>query len=259
MQLTLPLFASADERPPSAAPPLPPAETPRIARADGAPPSPDPEVRFVRTPRARRYILRVCPDGSLRVTLPRAGSKRAAREFIARQRAWIERERARVLGERAALQWRDGTEIWLRGERVRISASTASDGTLTLCYAERHVRAAAGISIRDALQWDLRRVAAAELAPRLHQLAAVHGLTVGRVSIRNQRSRWGSCARGGNIALNFRLVQMPPPIRDYVLLHELMHLRQQNHSRRFWQLVEEVCPHFREAEQWLRTEGKALF
>jgi predicted metal-dependent hydrolase len=255
MQLTLPLFASSDDRPASPAPRLAPVEPP----IDLGSPLPDPEVQFVRTPRARRYILRVRPDGSLRVTLPRSGSRRAARAFIERQRAWIERERARVLGERAALLWRDGTEIWLRGERVRISVRRDDDGALSIHCGDRHVRAAAGVTVRDALLWDLRRLAAVELPPRLRELAAIHELAVARVSIRNQRSRWGSCARGGNIALNFRLVQMPPPIRDYVLLHELMHLRQQNHSPRFWRLVEEVCPHFREAEQWLRKEGKELF
>ena len=64
---------------------------------------------------------------------------------------------------------------------------------------------------------------------------------------------------GGNIALNFRLVQMPSQVSDYVLLHELMHLKQQNHSRRFWRLVEAVYPMFRDAERWLRTQGKTLF
>lgn len=98
-----------------------------------------------------------------------------------------------------------------------------------------------------------------ELIPRLASLAAEHGLTVARITIRNQRSRWGSCSRRGVIALNLRLVQTPPAVCDYVLLHELMHLRQQNHSRRYWRLVEEVCPGFREAERWLRVEGKALF
>ena len=82
---------------------------------------------------------------------------------------------------------------------------------------------------------------------------------VPRVTIRNQRSRWGSCSRSGVIALNFRLVQTPPAVCEYVLIHELMHLREQNHSRRYWYLVEEVCPGFREAERWLRVEGKALF
>ena len=77
-------------------------------------------------------------------------------------------------------------------------------------------------------------------------------------AIRNQRSRWGSCSTSGVITLNFRLVQMPSWVSDYVLLHELMHTCQQNHSRRYWRLVEQVCPHFRAAETWLRVEGKAL-
>ena len=80
-----------------------------------------------------------------------------------------------------------------------------------------------------------------------------------RISIRNQRSRWGSCSHSGAIALNFRLVQAPDTIRDYVLIHELMHLKQQNHSRRFWRLVESAYPDFRAAERWLRTAGRSLF
>jgi predicted metal-dependent hydrolase len=70
----------------------------------------------------------------------------------------------------------------------------------------------------------------------------------------NQRSRWGSCAPSGAIALNFRLVQMPPDVRDYVLIR-VDAPASQNHSRRFWRLVEAVCPHFRDAERWPKTYG----
>ena len=92
------------------------------------------------------------------------------------------------------------------------------------------------------IQQDLREVARDELGSRLQHLAAQHGLTFSGFTIRNQRSRWGSCSRTGRIALNFRLVQMPAFVSDYVLVHELMHLRQQNHSIRFWRLVEAVVP-----------------
>jgi predicted metal-dependent hydrolase len=116
-----------------------------------------------------------------------------------------------------------------------------------------------GEAVREAIERDLRELARATLIPRLKELGALHGLVPASVSIRNQRSRWGSCGRRGNIALNFRLVQMPAPVRDYILIHELMHMRQQNHSRRFWRLVEAACPRFREAERWLRRSGRALF
>ena len=106
---------------------------------------------------------------------------------------------------------------------------------------------------------ELRRQAAEQLIPRLRALASQHGLTVGRVSIRNQRSRWGSCSRSGAISLNYRLVLMPPSVADYVLIHELMHLQEQNHGRRFWRLVARACPDYREAERWLRRNGRALF
>jgi predicted metal-dependent hydrolase len=135
----------------------------------------------------------------------------------------------------------------------------ARDGAAIVRYGDRRISIEAGAELRPAIEADLRELARSELIRRLHELAAAHDLVPGAVSIRDQRSRWGSCARNGNIALNFRLVQMPAAVRDYVLLHELMHIRQQNHSRRFWRLVEAVCPAFRDAERWLRTTGKTLF
>jgi predicted metal-dependent hydrolase len=82
---------------------------------------------------------------------------------------------------------------------------------------------------------------------------------VARVTIRDQRSRWGSCSPKGHIALNYRLLLMPSDVREYILIHELMHLKQANHSRRFWRLVEAACPRFRDAERWLRAHGPSLF
>jgi predicted metal-dependent hydrolase len=209
-------------------------------------------------PRARRYILRVRPDGTLRVTVPRGGSRREAEHFVSQHEKWIARERTRVGGERPTHDWKDGTTILLRGDPVRIAVEARSDAW-RVAYGNRAIVTRDLAEVRSAIEHDLRVLAKAELPARLRALAATHGLQVGAVSIRNQRSRWGSCARNGNIALNFRLVQMPPAVCDYVLLHELMHIRQQNHSRRFWRLVESVCPDFRVAERWLRTTGRSLF
>jgi predicted metal-dependent hydrolase len=104
----------------------------------------------------------------------------------------------------------------------------------------------------------LRERARAELPTRLLEIAAEHGLTVTGVSIRNQRTRWGSCGRDGKISLNWRLILMPPAVRDYVLIHELMHLKRLDHSPAYWRLVAAACPGYREARQWLRINGPAL-
>lgn len=242
MQFRLPFLQFVEQSEPTPAPPA-------------APPVP---IEFVRVPRARRYILRVRPDGTLRVTVPRGGSRREAEVFVRRHEKWIARERSRVRGESAPPAWQDGSTILLAGEPVRI-ALEARGASWRVVYGDRVVLVRDPADVRPAIEGDLRDLARTVLLPRLTVLAAEHSLRVGVVAIRNQRSRWGSCARNGNIALNFRLVQMPAPVRDYVLLHELMHIRQQNHSRRFWRLVEAVCPGFRDAERWLRTTGKTLF
>lgn len=113
-------------------------------------------------------------------------------------------------------------------------------------------------AMAPAEQRRLREQARAEFTPRLLAFAAQFGLTVSRVSIRNQRSRWGSCGPDGHISLNWRLLKMPTPVQDYVLIHELMHLRQPNHSPAYWKLVAEACPGYVEARRWLNTHGRHL-
>jgi predicted metal-dependent hydrolase len=172
---------------------------------------------FIRHPRARRYVIRVRPDGSVRVTVPRSGSRRHAELFAEQQRPWIERQRAHV------------REL----------------ATLQPAYSPEAIK-------------ELRRQAGRELPVQLLHLAEHHGLQVSRVSVRNQRSRWGSCSPSGHICLNWRLVLMPDTVRDYVLIHELMHLRRLDHSRHFWRLVAHACPDYQNARRWLREHRSLL-
>ncbi|MSO57361.1 MAG: DUF45 domain-containing protein [Acidobacteria bacterium] len=174
-------------------------------------------VDFVRHARARRYLIRVRPDGSVRVTLPRWGSRRHAERFVEQQQSWIERQR------RKAEQHRDAT-VEHTPEQIA----------------------------------DFRRRAAAELPDHLRRIAASHGLTVAKVSVRNQRWRWGSCSPAGHICLNWRLVLMPDFVRDYVLVHELMHLKRLDHSRAFWTMVADACPGYESARAWLRDSKHLL-
>lgn len=260
MQLDLPFQAAFDFSPKVDAPPSP-VETFRrpsgVTRPDVTAAEHE-RIEFVRVRKARRYILRVRPDGTLRVTIPRGGSRVEALDFLRRHVSWIARERARVSRERAPVVWTPGSIILFDGVPHQIQIDARS-GRLAVRYADRSVPVDSVVDVRSHVEHDLRQAARERLVPRLFELADRHGLKVSRVTIRNQRSRWGSCSRSGAIALNFRLVQMPPAIRDYVLIHELMHLKQQNHGRRFWALVEHACPEFREAERWLRREGRGLF
>lgn len=96
--------------------------------------------------------------------------------------------------------------------------------------------------------------------PRKVQAWADHlGLSYGAIRIKDQRSRWGSCSKAGNLNFNWRLMQAPGFVLDYVIVHELCHLRELNHSSRFWRLVEDAFPRYKEAKMWLRNNGSTLF
>ena len=214
---------------------------------------------FVRNRRARRYILRLRPDGTARVTVPRGGVIAEARRFAERNAAWLERQLLRqALHPLRPISWPAGTEILFRGGRVRLEAG-ANGQSGVVCFGGEAVPVAAATGdLRPAIERHLRQLAARELPPRVLELAALHNLPVRRVTVRNQRSRWGSCSRRGTISLNWRLVQAPGFVRDYLVLHELAHLKEMNHSRRFWIEVARLCPNYREAERWLKQHSNLL-
>ncbi|MEP7116878.1 MAG: SprT family zinc-dependent metalloprotease [Acidobacteriota bacterium] len=245
MQLALPL--TPDAAPPAGAVPtrpLPPAPAPPL------------EMIFVRRRGARRYILRVTDDGALRVTVPWWGSRREARQFAESQAPWVARQRTLRAG-RATSRWAIGAAVVVDGIAQILTDLGAARVALGDVVLDTSV--AEGGDPGPAVRAWLRQRAGAELPGELHALAARHDLTVTRVSIRDQKSRWGSCSRRGTISLNWRLVQTPPWVREYVLLHELMHRRELNHSARFWRLVAAACPRYVEARRWLRTDGASLF
>jgi predicted metal-dependent hydrolase len=218
-------------------------------------------LRFVRNPRARRYIIRVRPDAIVRVTIPRGGSQRGAAEFVARHTHWIDAQLTRLTraAGHASAPLAAGDLVPVRGVPTAVTVEPAARGRMKVRLGDAPAcLAPAASDVRLAVTAALRALAQRELPGRLLVLASQHGLAVSRVTIRNQRTRWGSCATTGAISLNWRLVQMPPEVRDYVLVHELMHLREPNHSRRFWRHVARACPWHLKAREWLRREGKAL-
>jgi len=104
----------------------------------------------------------------------------------------------------------------------------------------------------------MRELARHELVARTREKAMELNVRIAAVSVRNQSSRWGSCSQRGEISLNWRLVQAPSSVRDYIIVHELMHRREMNHSIRFWRLVAAECPGWRQAENWLEEYALEL-
>jgi predicted metal-dependent hydrolase len=209
-------------------------------------------VEFVRHPRARRYVLRLTPERVARVTVPRFGNREEALAFANRQVAWLEKQLAKPLRTTRASDWQAGTEIYFRGERVTLQLETHASGCVVKFASETVALREPASNLRPAVERHLWRLAAAELPVRLLELGSQHGIAVTRITVRNQRSRWGSCSRAGTISLNWRLIQTPDFVRDYICVHELMHRREMNHSARYWGQVAEAFPRWEEAERWLK-------
>lgn len=212
-------------------------------------------VRYMQNPRARRYILRLQHDGSVRATVPRTGTLQQARAFVAGHVEWIGRQlQKRQSPTTPPPVWEHGTKILYRGELAALCVGNRQ----TITFADQTLCVPHARNLRLAVEQHLRRLAAPELTARTVKLAARHGLPVTRVTVRNQRSRWGSCSRRGTISLNWRLIQTPTFVRDYIIWHELAHVREHNHSARFWAVVAEFCPEYAQAEAWLKRHRGLL-
>ena len=211
-------------------------------------------VHLVFRPRARRYLLSVQPDGTARLVIPRRGSETEGIRFLERSEPWLLKRLAHWRSQsHTRLPWLSGTRFLFRGEETELRVEATESG-VRVSFADQFLSVPRELSdYRDTVFAHLRRIAERELPARTRELALLHGIVVNRVTVRAQKSRWGSCSVRGTISLNWRLIQTPPFVVDYIIIHELMHRRQMNHSARFWKQVAEAFPDYRRAEKWLKS------
>ena len=209
--------------------------------------------------RARNYTLRLNRDGDVVVTVPRGGTQREALAFVKRSRGWIDGQRVRREGMAGhAREWSAGTPLLLRGEPVVLDIAEDRGRPVVTFGDQRLFIADRTMNLRRPVEAHLLDLARECLTRRTRELAKSLGIAISRVSVRNQAARWGSCSSTGVISLNWRLVQAPPWVCDYLIIHELMHRREMNHSIRFWRHVAHACPRWRDAEAWLDKHALEL-
>jgi hypothetical protein len=216
---------------------------------------PDLPYTVRRSDRARSVRVRVEHDGEVTVTLPQRAREREAAAAVRELRPWIDRRVADAAAARAAIPREPGTVPYL-GDRLRLveqSGRTRAHrrGGLLLVPAT-------GPEQRAAIERWYRRAARAETLPRLDAAAAALGSAYSRLTIRDQRTRWGSCSATGAIAINWRLVLGPEEVLDYVIWHEACHLVVMDHSPRFWALLARHVPGYEQPRRWLRRSAPAL-
>ena len=181
------------------------------------------EYNLMRSSR-KTIAIEVSPDGGVTVRAPNRCSRAAAEEYVQKNREWIRRTQAQ-LQNRAREQ---------KDYRERLPEWTKED------Y-QKH--------------WELARQV---LQRRAEYYARQMQVSYGRVAVKDQKTRWGSCSAKGNLNFNWRLILAPGEVLDYVVVHELAHRREMNHSVRFWNLVESVLPDYQQRKRWLKENGDRL-
>lgn len=215
------------------------------------------QVLVKRNAAARRFVLRLSRDGAgFTLTLPPRHSLASAQAFLLQSIAWMEKTLSRF---EAPVPLADGASIPLRGRPMRISGTASLRGQLKVDEdaATLHVPGGPSHLRRRLVDW-LKAQALQDLSARSRHYASEMGCSYKRITVRDQKSRWGSCAADGSLSYSWRLVLAPPHVLDYVAAHEVAHLLEMNHGPRFWRLVLTHCRDARAAKQWLKANGHSL-
>jgi predicted metal-dependent hydrolase len=210
-------------------------------------------VTLRRSARAKRLSLRVSRlDGRVTLSMPTRLPEREAVAFVREKEAWIRKH----LGSRAPRQMPGfGVRLPFLGHEVEIHPgqgrrAVLKDGRLVVPGDETAVVVKVKAFLKLEAQMRLRAAS--------DRYAAQLGTDYGRITLRDPRSRWGSCTSTGNLMYSWRLVMAPEAVLDYVAAHEVAHRLEMNHSSRFWAHVERLCPDYAIHRRWLREEGERL-
>ena len=217
-------------------------------------------VAIRRRSAAKRMTLRVSgTTGEVVLTLPSRVEVDAAQSFLDAQAGWIAARLSAVPGR---VPLADGEILPLRGVPHRIVHWSVVRGPTRAVAGGDGLPVIAVCGETAALTGRVRRFLVAEADADLRAAVSRHaarlGLATRRITVRDTTSRWGSCSSTGSLSFSWRLILAPPHVLDYLAAHEVAHLRELNHSHRFWKLVHDLCPGTEEAERWLKRNGSGL-
>lgn len=213
--------------------------------------------------RARRINIRIESSEKIILTLPRWASVQAGRAFLFQQRKWLEKRIEKsppVIDLTTHLQ--TGGQVWISSNPRTLNLvglDNMGRSNYEICYDQITLNIPQNSSDTNEQVFSfLQNLAKENLTDRVFILSNKFGLEVKKVRVGNQKSRWGSCSSRGTISLNWRLLLLNYSLGQYVILHELAHLKHLNHSLAFWQYLESICPGARIQDRELRSEGKKI-
>lgn len=231
------------------------------------------EYRLRRSERAKHTRIVVKADGSVEVVAPLQVSDARIRHFVQQQHSWIERAQQRLLMRReqvislAPSNYQDGALIPYLGKQITLELIPYSAKRLHVVYQDQRFKVYVPLAleagevagkVRLALVNWMKLHARQQALALLARYAQTTGLQAKSLTLKTMKSRWGSCGPHNDINLNWLLVLGPPIVMEYVIVHELCHIRHKNHSADFWRLVAQIMPDYLQHRQWLKHHGAQL-
>jgi hypothetical protein len=219
-----------------------------------------PAHQIIRTKR-KTVALIINPDGTLVVRAPLKLSAQRIEEIIRQKADWIRIQQEKINRQQAASQPKqfiDNEKFWYLGELYPLKIVRNARKRFLFAATHFELDQAYQSQARQILELWYRQQARSIFSQRCDQIARLLGLKHYRLRLSSARARWGSCSHQGTISLVWRLVMAPGSVIDYVILHELIHLRTHNHSKTFWAQVEAAMPDYRTQVKWLREHGHEL-
>lgn len=218
-----------------------------------------------RSSRAKRLRISIGSDRRFKITVPKRAFSFQIVHFLKKNEPWISKQIRRLEKEsqlRPALNYHSGDQVYYFGEALtlRIIPHSLKRAKVKVRddYLEVYSDSTNALQIRAAIEKFYRKKAEEVIHDRLQYFNETYQFKYHRVSFRNQKTRWGSCSAAGNLSFNWRLIMAPIEVLDYVVVHELCHLKELNHSSRFWAQVARAIPDYKERKKWLKTNHYLL-
>lgn len=228
------------------------------------------QYRLHATPRLKTLALRVSRDGGVDVRVPKFVKHAQVRQFVRKRAVWILEKRhyfSDLLKRYPPKEFKNGETFPVLGRNYRFKLGRKSGLQEPICKPSgRRLQVTVDGQVGDALKTAVRQAirewygALTEKTARAVIRRHVRALAVkpGRLKVVDQAKRWASCSKNGDIRCNWRLSMMPMPVLEYVVVHELCHLKTHDHSPRFWRILKSVLPDYEKRREWLRKEGPTL-
>jgi predicted metal-dependent hydrolase len=217
-----------------------------------------PEIEIIRK-RVKRLSLKVrAEDERIICTIPWFVTKADTLEFIQKNRPWIEKQKQKIRQLRSMHIHREPGSLLYMGESYRVVSVSSATNLGIVNHEEKIIISSINVDdVSQRKEW-YRLQAYEVLPPMIHESAKLNGFAFKKISIKHQKSKWGSCSIDGSLNFNAKMMLTPEYVIHYLIIHELAHTREFHHGEKFWQLVEACCPNYLEAEKYLRTTGRIL-